>query len=198
MTKAEFSKMSGWAFIAASFAFITILSNSDPLAIPGSVISTFLLATGMLGLRARYGERAGSLGRNMLLLGMLGPILWVIAIASMPFMNSSRNLIITQMEKGLWILIFVGPAITLLGLTLFGLAALRSKPMPRMNWLPILAGIWYPAVYSFLFVYLISHNGVLPEQYWSAVKFTFVIQFLALCLLGFILVIDSPKELATT
>jgi hypothetical protein len=92
----------------------------------------------------------------------------------------------------------VGPAITLLGLTLFGLTALSSKPMARFNWLPVFAGIWYPAVYSFLFVYLISHNGVLPDQYWSAVKFTFAIQFFALCLLGFILVIDSPKELATT
>ena len=101
----------------------------------------------------------------------------------------------TQVKEGLWVLLFGGPAISLLGLTLFGLAALISRPMPRLNWLPVLAGMWYPAAYSFLFGYILSHNGVFP--YWSVIKFTFVIQFLALCPLGFILVIDSPKEMVT-
>jgi hypothetical protein len=66
-----------------------------------------------------------------------------------------------------------------------------------LNWLPILTGIWYPVIYFFFSVYVISHNGVFPDQYLSAIEFTFVVQFLALCMLGFILVIDSPKELAT-
>jgi hypothetical protein len=198
MSKSRFIKFSGWVFILGSFSFATILSGSDQLQIPGSMISAVLLAAGMLSLRAGYGETVSRFGRNILLMGVVGTILWDMVIASLIVMSSSGILPAPQAQgERFWIVVFGGPAVALLALMLFGLTALRTKPMPRMNGLPILAGIWYPAVYSFLFVYLISHNGVLPDQYWSAVKFTFVIQFLALCLLGFILVIDSPKEMAT-
>jgi len=192
MSKPEFIKRSGWAFVAGAFAFITLLSGSDPIAIPGSVVSAILLAVGMSGLRSAYGEHAGSLGRSMLLLGMLGPVLWVIAIASMAITVTE-----TQVTEGLWVLIFVGPAISLLGLTLFGLTALRSKPMPRLNWLPVFAGIWYPVTYTLFSVYDISHKGVFPDQYLPALVLIVVIQFLALCVLGFVLINDSPKEIAT-
>jgi len=198
MSKPESIKRSGWLFVAASFAFITILTGSDPIAIPGSVVSAILLAVGMSGLRAAYGERVGSFGRGMLLLGMLGPVLLCIVIASMALIYSSRNLTDAEIDaKGLWIVIFGGPAISLLGLTLFGLTALRSKPMPRLNWLPVLAGIWYPVTYVLFSIYDISHKGVFPHQYLPALVLMVVIQFLALCILGFVLIDDSSKELAT-
>ena len=198
MAKPELIKRSGWAFVAGAFAFITLLSGSDPIAIPGSVVSAILLAVGMSRLRAAYGERAGSFGRSMLLLGTFGPILLCIVIASIALIYSSRNLTDAEIDaKGLWIVIFGGPAISLLGLTLFGLTALRSKPMPRLNWLPVLAGIWYPVTYVLFSVYDISRKGVFPDQYLPELVLMVVIQFLALCLLGFILVIDSPKEMAT-
>ena len=105
MSKPELIKLSGWAFILGGCSFAAILTGSDPLAIPGSVISAILFALGMSGLRAHYGERAGSIGRNVLLLGILGPILWAIVIAFMAFMYGSGNLTIAQVENGLWILI---------------------------------------------------------------------------------------------
>jgi hypothetical protein len=191
MTKAELSKLSGWAFILGSFSLATILSGSDPLAIPGSVISSILLAVGMSGLRARYGEKVGRLGRNILLLGVMAPVLLIIAIASMAVVT------IAQIEEGYWILVFVGPAISLLGLTLFGLAALRSKPMPRLNWLPFFAGIWYPVAYLFLAGYLFTNNGVFPQQYYTAIQIMFLIQFLALCVFGASLISDTTQEMAT-
>jgi hypothetical protein len=193
MSKPESIKLGGWMFIAGAFAFITILSGSDPIAIPGSVVSAILLAGGMSGLRAAYGERVGSFGRSMLLLGMLGPILWVIAMTSMVLMHVTE----TQVTEGLWVLLFVGPAISLLGLTLFGLAALRSKPMPRLNWLPVFAGIWYPVTFALFSVYDISHKGVFPDQYLSELVSVMVIQFLALSTLGIVIISDSSKELAT-
>jgi hypothetical protein len=147
----------------------------------------------MSGLRAAYGERAGSFGRSMLLLGMLGPVFWVIGIASM-----IGRVTETQVNEGLWVLIFVGPAISLLGLTLFGLVALRSKPMCRLNWLPICAGIWYPVTYVLFSVYDISHKGVFPDQYLPELVLMVVIQFLALCVLGVVLISDSSKELETS
>ena len=100
MSKSQLIKLSGWAFILGSFAFITsILADS----FAGSVITAILLAVGMLGLRARYGERTGSFGRNILLLGVIGPILLYIVIASMALMYRSGNLTVAQFEaKGLW------------------------------------------------------------------------------------------------
>jgi hypothetical protein len=192
MSRPELIKRSGWAFIAGAVAFITILTGSDPIAIPGSLVSAILLAVGMSSLRAAYGERIGRLGRNMLLLASSGPALWVIGIAFMALMG------VEAVNKGLWVLLFVGPAVSLLGLTLFGLTALRSKPMPRLNWLPVVAGIWYPVTYVLYSVYDISNKGVFPDQYLPALVLMVVIQFLALCILGIVLIGDSSKELAPT
>ncbi|MCI0553700.1 MAG: hypothetical protein L0287_22360, partial [Anaerolineae bacterium] len=83
MSKPDLIKRSGWFFVAGAFAFITILTGSDPLAIPGSLVSAILLAVGMSSLRTAYSERIGRLGRNMLLLGMFGPVLWIIGIVFM-------------------------------------------------------------------------------------------------------------------
>jgi hypothetical protein len=193
MSKPELIKSSGWFFIAGAIAFITILTGSDPIAIPGSQVSALLLAAGMLRLQAAYGERAGSFGRTILLLGVLGPVSLIIVIA----IGLSGILTVTQIEEGLWVLLFLGPAISLLGLTLFGLTALISRPMHRLNWLPVFAGIWYPLAYVLFSIYDISHKGVFPEQYLPELGVMIVIQFLALCILGFVLINDSSKELAT-
>ena len=193
MSKSQLIKFSGWAFILGAFAFITILSGSS-VQILGSVISSILLAVGMSGLRARYGERAGNFGRNILLLGPGGPILLVIFIV----MGLSVNVPVAQVEEGLWILIFVGPAISLLGLTLFGLVALRSKPMPRWNWLPALAGIWYPVLYFFAAGYLFIHHGVYPlDVAIQILQIIVLIQFLALCVFGAVVASDRTQEIAT-
>jgi hypothetical protein len=149
MSKLELIKSSGWAFIASAFAFITIMAPSDAIQILGSEISAILLAVGLLGLRAHYGERVGGFGRNVLLLGASGPILLIIVIA----MGLSGILTETQIEEGLWVLLFGGPAISLLGLTLFGLTSLLSRPMSRLNWLPFFAGIWYPVTYTLFSIY---------------------------------------------
>ncbi len=193
MSKSELIKSSGWFFTAGAFAFITLLIPADPISIPGSVVSAILIAVGLSRLRAAYTEVVGRFGRSFLLLGMLGPVLWCVVIGSMPIIGVTE----TQVSEGLWVLIFVGPAISLLGLTLFGLAALRSKPMPRLNWLPFFAGIWYPVTYTLFSIYDISHKGVFPEQYLPELVFMVVIQFLALCILGIVLIDDSSKELAT-
>jgi hypothetical protein len=192
MSKSQLIKSSGWAFILGGFSFAAILTGSDPLAIPGSEISAILLAVGLLGLRARYGEHVGGFGRNILLLGASGPFLLVIVIA----MGLSGILTEPQITKGLWILLFGGPAITLLGLTLFGLAALISRPMARLNWLPLFSGIWYPAVYVFLAGYLFTHDGEYPGQYHAGMQMIFLIQFLALCAFGAVLN-DTSQEMAT-
>lgn len=198
MSKPEWIKKSGWAFIAGAMAFVTILSNSDPVAFPGSWISALLLAAGLLSLRAGYSDTLSRSGRNILLTGAVGAALWDLVIVSLIVMAGAGLLHGTQAQgQRFWIVVFGGPAVPLLALTLFGLNALRSKSMSRLNWLSILAGIWYSVVYFCLFVYLTAHNGVLPDRYWPLVKFTFAIQFFALFVLGVVLVNDAPQEMAT-
>jgi hypothetical protein len=193
MSKPELTKSSGRFFIAGAFAFITILSGSDPIAIPGSVVSSILLAIGMSRLQAAYGETVGLLGKSFLRLGVLGPVLWLIVMGSMLFFGVTEK----QTNEGLWVVLFAAPAISLLGLTLFGLVALISRPLPRLNWLPVFTGVWYPVTFTLFSIYDISHKGVFPDQYLSQLILLMVIQFLALCILGFVLIDDSTKELAT-
>ena len=196
MSKPESIKSSGWAFIAGAFALITILSNADPLAIPGSFISALLLAAGLVNLRAGYGETINRLGRNILLIGAIGMVLWYLGIASLSSMNSFGML--TEADGArFWVVLFGGPAVVLFALTLFGLTALFTKPMVRLNWLPILTGIWYPVIYSIFSIYVISHYGEFPDQYLPAAVLMVGIQFLTLCILGFLLINDSSKVMAT-
>jgi len=189
MSKPELTKKSGWLFIAAAFAFLTLLIGWDPISIPGSLGSSILLAAAMSGLRTAYSERIGRLGRNTLLLGMSGPVLWVVSLAFMALMG------VEAIRKGGWVLLFVGPAISLLGLTLFGLTAIVSKPLARLNWLPLFAGIWYPVTFVLFSVYDISRKGVFPHQAVPAIVLMVVIQFIALCSLGFTLIENASKEL---
>ncbi|HEX2698388.1 MAG TPA: hypothetical protein VHM28_11830 [Anaerolineales bacterium] len=194
MPKSQLDKFTGWAFILGAIAFISILQGSDPVAIPGSEISAILLAVGLLGLRARYGEHIGGFGKNSLLFGASGPFVLVIFI----MVGLAGFVTETQIGQGLWILIFGGPAITLLGLTMFGFAALRNKPMRRWNWLPILAGIWYPGIYFFFAGYIFTHHdAALADQYWPLIETMLLIQFGALCLLGAVLNDNATEEVAT-
>jgi len=195
MSKSQFIKLSGWAFILGSFAFVTILGGS--IAFAGSVISSILLAVGMLGMRARYRDIVGGFGRNILLIGVIGMVLMHMVLALMYFGVRVLSVIQIQALEGLWILLFAGPAVLLLALTLFGLAALRSKPIARLNWLPVFAGIWYPVLYFFLAGYIFTNNGAYPGQYQTAIEMLISIQFIALCVLGFILATDTPQEMAT-
>ena len=182
MTKSKFIKLSGWTLTVGSFAFVSILGGS----IAGSAIGSILIAIGMLGLRVRYGEITGSLGKNVLLAGIAGMALAYIAVPV--FRDAEIS----------FILPFAGPAVLLTGLTLFGLVALRRKPLPRWNGLPFLAGIWYPAIYFPIFVHILMSNGAWSENDfpWALIQIMVSIQFLALCILGAILQTDITENIA--
>ena len=185
MTSSKFIKLSGWAFVVGSFAFISILNGS----IPGSVISSILLAIGMLGLRARYGEAVGSLGTNILLISIVA---MVAAYVVSP---------IFQNNESLYLLRYLGLGILLTGLSLFGLVALVRKPLPHVNWLPLFAGIGFPAIYFPIFFFAVLHNGDSPpwiDNYWSIISAIALLQFLGLCILGMILQSDAPEETQVT
>lgn len=184
MSKSKFIKLSGWAFTIGSFAFLSIVGGS----VAGAVVSSILIAIGMLGLRARYGENVGSLGRNSLLIGVVSMAL---VYAFVPVL---RDVEIFQLRLPwdsipVYLLPFAGPAVLLAGLTVFGLVALNRKPLPHVNWLPLLAGIGYPVIYLASFFYIFMNNGVWPEDgpFVSIVQFGLIVQFVALYILGLVL-----------
>lgn len=183
MTKSMFVKLSGWAFVVGSFVFISILNGS----LVSVVISSILLAIGMLGLRARYGGIVGSFGRNILLVGVAGTVLASIAVP------------IFRDNESLFLLPYAGPAVLLTSLTIFGLVALARKPLPHVNWLPFLAGIWFPALYFSMLFITVMNNGALPngDIYWTIASTIMPLQFLALCILGVILQGDTLEEITT-
>jgi hypothetical protein len=194
MSKSHAIKLSGWAFMLASFGFIAILNDSaSRIAL---VISSILLLVGMLGLRAGYADRVGGFGRTMLLLGVLGMVLAFVSGGVLYQLQPEIQIGNARIET--WYLLYAGPAIGLLGLALYGLAALRRKPMAGLNWLPVAAGVWYPTMYSYSFYYYVSHNWPWLDVEQTPWVFNMMImQFATLCLFGFILSATTREEMTT-
>jgi hypothetical protein len=197
MTKSHAIKLSGWAFMLASFGFLAVMNDSMAMSFAGLAFSSLLLSVGMLGLRAGYADRVGSFGRNMLLLGVLGMLLACVSLGVLYRLQPQIQIGYARIETRM--LLYAGPAIGLLGLALFGLAALRRKPMAGLNWLPAATGVWYPAAYSFFFLYFLSHNGEWQyvEQIYWLFSLMMLMQFATLCLFGFMLSADTREEMAT-
>jgi hypothetical protein len=145
-----------------------------------------LLAYGVLGVRKLYGEKAGNVARSILLIGViLGPVVSLTGILLVP-------------EGRLWFVAWLGPAVVLAGLSLFGIAAIITRPMPRWNILPLIAGLPYPAV----FLYYIVASSItgdwegshgIPD---SVINLAFAVQVIALAALGFMLKSDVVEAAA--
>lgn len=186
-------RRAGWALIlgAISFVFGVFLAISEYgdgdwslLALLSLVfVSLPLLVFGVLGLRNRYGEKVGGFGKNILLVGaILGPVTSVLGFFGMAI-------------DPLWFMIYAGPAVLFICLTLFGVAALRTKPVPRGNGLPVIAGLSYPAMLIF---YIISSvmtgdwtSSSVPDVLYIIL---ITIQGIALLALGYLLKADVPEE----
>jgi hypothetical protein len=193
MSKSRFVKLSGWALIVGAFVFLlSFLSGSAP----GFLVTSILMAIGMLGLRARYGNSVGSRAESALLAGVVGMVL---AHAAVPILRGVEVLHLLMWDvESVYLLPFAGPAVLLTGLTVFGLAAVRRKPLPHANWLPLFAGLWYPIIYFSIFFYILMNNGVWPE--WDNFPYTtftmmMLVQFLTLTVLGAILQDNVTEEM---
>lgn len=190
--KPEDVRRAGWALIWGGISFtlsiflaITEASDWSPLALLLQIfISLPLLVFGILGLRIRYGEQTGSFGKNILLVGaILGPA------------TSLIGFFLMNMDP-FWFIIYSGPAVLFICLTLFGLAVLNTQPMPRWNILPVIAGLSYPAVLLFYILTSIATGGwsgsELPAD--AVIIILITIQGIALLALGYILKSDVPEE----
>ena len=144
------------------------------LGMPGLVV-------GLLGVRNRYGEKAGGFGKTILLIGaILGSVTSI-----------SGVLLATSDRYG--ILVYAGPAVLLAGLAVFGIVALYKKPLPRWNVVPLIAGFWYPL---FIFIPMIT-SVKFGDPVMSIINYVLLlIQGVALVALGYILKSNTPEEIA--
>jgi hypothetical protein len=202
--KPEDIQMAGGALIWGAVAFVLgILS----LAIGGSklwgisvilthLLSMPLLVAGLLGVRNRYGDQVGWVGKNILWMGaILGPLVTFIGLFG-----------ITYGPLPLGILFIIGPAVLHTCLALFGIVALYKRPFPRWNMVPLIAGLWYPIL---TFAYIVtsmntgdwdggSDIGILGVVF----IILLIMQGIALAALGYILksdvsVVDSERHTAS-
>ena len=143
-------------------------------------ISMPLLVIGLLGLRNRYGDKVGWLGRNILLVGAIfGPLTSLIVLLG------------NFLGGWMWLL---GHAVLFACLALFGFIVLNKKPLPRWNVVPFVAGIWYPIMFLVSRISGSSLDWEVPIGF--NVALLFGIQGVALAALGYILISDVPKETA--
>lgn len=132
MTRNQFIRLSGWGMMAAAVCLL-LTFLSVPFAF---LIAIGLVTLGLVGLRARYGARAGQWARLALRAGVLGGAAGVLShLFRMTGHPSGRSLMNFSM------------AVMFAGLFVFGLLALRKRPMPRGNGLPALAGLWWPLIW---------------------------------------------------
>ncbi|MGD8404892.1 MAG: hypothetical protein PVJ21_14625 [Anaerolineales bacterium] len=193
--KPEDIRLAGSALMIGGVVFVVsiitgILGDINPsLWGVSAILLTFfcmpLLLVGMLAVRNRYGGKVGWFGRNILLFGaILGP---VISLASL----------IGSAVADLWILIYVGPAVLLVCLALFGVVALFKNPLPRWNFLPVIAGLWFPTVLLVpILLPLITGNPSPDLSLGDLVDYALLtLQGAALVGLGYILKSDVPEEM---
>jgi len=106
------------------------------------------LTVGLMGLRARLGQRAGGVGRAALLFASLSGALGIIAGVILSALTS---------EDG-WYLFMAGLLGFYLGVLVFGITSLTKKPFVRWNGLPLIIA----AVVTVII--LVSMLGLGPQQ----------------------------------
>ena len=153
MSKEKFLKLSGWALMLGGLTeTLGWLASTRPeynpynffsqpidqvinvIMIPLIVMGLLLVSVGFTGLVLRYGQEAGSFGRFSLGLGALSGIISAVGAIGMGVVDSETW----------WLIFFLGMTVQFLGLTLFGMANLQKRALPRWNSLPVLAGVWLP------------------------------------------------------
>jgi hypothetical protein len=208
MYKSTLSRIGGWGLILSGLIFLLYLLVTFALAegfrwyttygLLSFILVPLLIMFGLFGLWARYGEHVGWLGRNILLAGAL-----LAPLAAYLFFSS--GILIAGMALGAF---YYGaiPALTLgqICLAIFGIAALKHKPLPMMNWLPLAAGAWFPVVYPLHFLVplkVIAFNGGVfyaPNVVDVVIYTGACAQAVSMMLLGYIVQRNHPPERSAT
>jgi len=134
-----------------------------------------LLVVGMLGLRARYG-----IGGGILLVGAIVGGLLVIIGTLVQFLTPDYS--VSETYYAVWL---GGVLVLNLCLSVFGVMALMEKPLPRWNWLPLIAGAWI------LLLPLLA--GIIGSPSSPIIMGVLVIMTIAQVMLGYMLQADATE-----
>lgn len=193
MNNPSFIRLSGWLMILGAIAFLPgaiamLFWESQTLGWSPSVMqlaafavfwAPILLAVGMLGLRARY-----KVGGGVLLFGTAVGGVLVIVGTLVQFLTPDYS--VSETYYGVWL---GGVLVLNICLSIFGVMALLEKPLPRWNWLPLVAGAWI-----LLLPLLAEIVGSMSSPIIITVLF---IMTIAQVMLGYILQADASQEMAT-
>jgi len=193
MNREKFVRWSGWALMAGAILFAAGLIigsfdsyDMDPIGgvdafyeitqVVGLLFGQILFVIGLLGLRAGYAGRSGSLGAGLLVLAALGSIVSLGGLLAM-----------TSIEAG-WELWMGGYLAMTLTLAVFGIVAIRRRVFSRWNFAPILAGVGIPLLFGIGIAGADSVSGQAPE--WGAFL-AVVLTSVGLILLGYRMQADA-------
>jgi hypothetical protein len=215
MTRSKFIRLSGWAMVLAAVilllsflpesdsildglyqtfgqpataaqheVFQTITTGMRSLLFPAAIL---FITLGLFGLHIRYARRTGNSAKLSLGMGIAGGVVSLVISAGMvmgiqivrPLMNISM-------------------AFMFAGLFVFGLAALRSRPMPRGNGLPALAGFWWPllVIHAYVYPQFIQRFFGLQVPLWFSFAI-FSLMSISLATLGYVLQADVHQRVMT-
>jgi hypothetical protein len=200
MSHSHFIRLGSWALMLAAVPMLLVsalgyldLGN----LLPSSMRSLFtfgyfafilgspvLLAVGLLGLRSRYGGSVGGFGKQALLVGVVaGLLVSLIGIVGEAVSSWDRA----------WFAQFAGPGVLSACLAIFGISVLSSRPLPRWNALPLLAGLGYPLI----ILYALMVFGLIGDERrgGSMAVYTLImtVQCIALFMLGYVLQSDARQ-----
>jgi len=197
MNNSSFIRLSGWSFIIGAFCFYLFFPlyylNSTGLNVDRFMAgwgisydltfywSPILLAIGMFGLWARYGEIVGKLGKAFLLISPVGILI------------SQYGLTQTNIYQQDVVVSSAGVLMLMTCLALFGALALITKPLPRLNGLPIIAGVGFPAFFLYSAIAGTMNESSFLNQF-AILVLIVTIQFIALVILGYMLQANVTEE----
>ena len=188
--KPEDVRMAGWGLIAGGVIFVSAVYSIQiawGLAIALYFLSMILLVNGLLVLRNRYSEQIGGLGSILLIGAVLGSLTSIIGLVG------------ASVDENFGFYFFAGPAVLFICLSIFGLVALYTKPLPRWNVLPVIAGLGYPIFFVAAFFIAESNGWTSWMRISNIVDHALLItQGFALMGLGYILKSDVPEETPAT
>ena len=194
MKKDTFVRLSGWSLIVGVITFLpgaigmgfyeshTIDWNTPPMQLVAFAVflAPVLLAVGLLGLGSRY-----KIGGGILLFDTIVGGLLVIVGKLVQFITPDYS--ISEAYYGIWL----GSVLVLyVCLSIFGVLGLIKKPLPRLNWLPLVAGAWI-----LLLPLLAGIMGDSPSPTFFIAML--VIMTVAQIMLGYILQEDASQKMAT-
>jgi len=194
MRKNVLIQLSGWSIIVGAIAFLpgaigmlfyesqTIDWNTPRMQLAAFAVfwAPVLLAIGLLGLRARY-----KIGGSVLMFGAIVGGLLVVVGTLVQFITPDYS--VSETYYYVWL---GGVLVLNICLSILGILALIQKPLPRWNWIPLVAGAWI-----LLLPLLAGIMGDSPSP--TIFIAVLVIMTVAQVMLGYTLQADASQETAT-